>query len=351
MKDATPLEEAIRVGDRWYVLATSSREGDPIRVLKYGDGFALFDRFGDIPRAGSGEHGFYHQGTRYLARYELRLNGMRPLILHSSVRRDNSALAVDATNQDVYEDGKLVTVKGTVHLARSWALWQATCHERLQVANFGGATVRLRLSLEFGADFADIFEVRGYDRRRRGEDLPPEAGGAHATLAYAGLDGVERRTRIEFSTPPTRIDATRAEFEIDLAPRGRHVIEALVACDPEPRRSLAGGALHVDYGAAARHMEQSLGSRHGATAQSPNEQFNDWIERSAADLSMLTVGNPEGCYPYAGVPWYSVPFGRDGILTALQYLWVDPEMARGVLDFLARTQADAVKPEQDAEPG
>ena len=351
MKDAAPLEEAIRVGDRWYVLATTSREGDPIRVLKYGDGFALFDRFGDMPRAGSGEHGFYHQGTRYLARYELRMNGLRPLILHSSVRRDNSVLAVDATNPDFYDDGKLATVKGTVHLARAWALWQATCHERLQVANFGGAPVRLRLSLEFGADFADIFEVRGYDRERRGQDLPPDVQEGQVTLAYAGLDGVERRTRVAFSTAPTRIDATRAEFEIELPAGGRHVIEALVACDPEPRRALASGALHVDYGAAARHMEQSLGSRRGATAQSPNEQFNDWIERSAADLSMLTVGNPEGCYPYAGVPWYSVPFGRDGILTALQYLWVDPEMARGVLDFLARTQADAVKPEQDAEPG
>ena len=110
MKDRAPLEEAIRVGDRWYVLATSSREGDPVRVLKYGESFALFDRYGDMPRAGSTEHGLYHQGTRFLSRYELRVNAMRPILLHSGVRRDNSTLAVDATNPDLHENGKLVTV-------------------------------------------------------------------------------------------------------------------------------------------------------------------------------------------------------------------------------------------------
>ncbi len=345
MKDETPLEEAIRVGDRWYVLATSSREGDPVRVLKFGESFALFDRFGDMPRAGSGEHGLYYQGTRFLSRYELRLNGQRPILLHSSARRDNTVLAVDATNPDLHEDGRLVMVKDGVHLARSWVLWEAQCHERLEIANFGMARVALRLSLEFAADYADIFEVRGYERERRGENLPPKVGSDCVSLAYRGLDGVLRRTEIGFSRPPRRLDAKRAEFEIDLAPHGRFELQGRVACDPQPRRVV------VDYGHAVERVEESLRKQHGARVQSPSEPFNDWIERSAADLTMLTAGNPEGCYPYAGVPWYSTPFGRDGILTALQYLWVDPEMARGVLAFLARTQATEVRPEQDAEPG
>jgi glycogen debranching enzyme len=346
MKDRTPLEEAIRVGDRWYVLATSSREGDPIRVLKDGDTFALFDRFGDMPRAGSGEHGLYHQGTRFLTRYELRMDGLRPLLLHSSARRDNSVLAVDATNPDLHEtDGKLSTVKGIVHVSRSWVLWSAACHERLQVANFGQSPVRLTISLDFGADYADIFEVRGYERERRGSDLAPQVEGSRVLLAYQGLDGVERRTSIEFSTAPSRLDASRAEFDIALEPQGRHAIETCVRCDPQPPRE------GIDYAAVVRKVEKQLRCENAASAQSPNEQFNDWIERSAADLAMLTAGNPEGEYPYAGVPWYSVPFGRDGILTALQYLWADPSMGRGVLQFLARTQADSVDPARDAEPG
>ena len=345
MKDDAPLEEAIRVGDRWYVLATSSREGDPSRVLKYGESFALFDRFGDMPRAGSGEHGLYHQGTRFLSRYELRLNGKRPILLHSSVRRDNSVLAVDATNPDLEEDGRLATVKGTLHLSRSWVLWESACQERIRIANFGGAPVRLTLALEFGADSADIFEVRGYERARRGEALAPAVEGGRVMLSYRGLDGIERRTGLAFSAAPGDLDGQRAQFAIELAPQGHFELQARVDCDPRERIA------PPDYAHAVERVGEAMRGRGGAHAESPDEPFNDWAERAAADLSMLTAGNPEGCYPYAGVPWYSVPFGRDAILTALQCLWPEPGMARSVLAFLAATQATEEQPGADAEPG
>src|SRR5262249_49244326 len=82
-----------------------------------------------------------------------------------------------------------------------------------------------------------------------------------------------------------------------------------------------------------------------------NEQFNDWVNRSGADLRMMITATPFGMYPYAGVPWFSTVFGRDGILTALEYLWVDPTLARGVLGYLAANQAKDILPAQDAEPG
>ena len=85
--------------------------------------------------------------------------------------------------------------------------------------------------------------------------------------------------------------------------------------------------------------------------RSPNTQLNAWMNRSLADLQMMITETQAGPYPYAGVPWFSAPFGRDGIITALELLWLEPELARGVLGYLAATQATTSNPAQDAQPG
>ncbi|HEY6862382.1 MAG TPA: amylo-alpha-1,6-glucosidase [Burkholderiales bacterium] len=346
------MEEAIRIEDRWYVLATHSRHGDPTRVLKHGETFGLFDGYGDIPRVGVGEHGIYHQGTRFLSHYELRINGQKPTLLNSSVKQDNSQLHCDLTTPDLHEgpgeNAKLEVLKGTVHLARSRLLWDAACHERLEIANYGAQPVALRLTLEFAADYADIFEVRGYRRERRGQELPPELSPARVRLGYRGLDGVVRRTDLDCSPPPETIAPDHVAYELVLAPRATAGIEITVTCDPDARERAP-----MDFAKALLCTEATLRSvrARSASVETTNQQFNHWLFRSSADLTMLTAGNPEGPYPYAGVPWYSTPFGRDGILTAMEYLWADPSVARGVLAFLARTQADRVIPERDAEPG
>ncbi|HEU4930007.1 MAG TPA: amylo-alpha-1,6-glucosidase, partial [Candidatus Krumholzibacteria bacterium] len=200
----------------------------------------------------------------------------------------------------------------------------------------------------FEADYVDIFEVRGIKREGRGEVLPPVVEADRVQLAYRGLDQVVRRTTLHFSPPPASLTGVRAEYETSLPPHGEAIYFFTVACEPPNR------GLHVprfDDAAAAAAEERRVLSAATPHLFTSNEQLNDWLVRSKADLDLMTTYTEHGPYPYAGVPWYSTVFGRDGVITALSYLWADPSMARGVLEFLAANQAREVNEFQDAEPG
>src|SRR3954470_399632 len=165
------LDDIIQVEDQFYILATTAAAEDRVRVLKHGETFAVFDRYGDSRPVGLGEEGIYHGGTRYLSRLELRLGHTRPLLLSSTVRDDNTLLAVDLTNPDITVGDQVSVPRGTLHIFRSKFLWQAVCYERLTIMNHGLAPVNATLSLSFAADFADIFEVRGLHRAKKGRHL------------------------------------------------------------------------------------------------------------------------------------------------------------------------------------
>src|ERR1700739_449428 len=155
------MNEIIRVKDQFYILATSSRIDNRTCVLKHGETFAVFDRYGDIEPVGLGELGIYHEGTRFLSRLALRLDKDHPLILSSTVKENNALLTIDFTNPDVYVGGRVVIPRGTLHIFRSKFLWKGVCYERFRIRNYGLFPINVSFSLEFDADFADIFEVRG----------------------------------------------------------------------------------------------------------------------------------------------------------------------------------------------
>ena len=341
------MTDVLKLEEQYAILSEAERSATPVRVLKHGDSFAVFDHHGDVIPAPASEHGLYHAGTRFLSRFELLLAARQPLLLSSTISEDNAVFTADLTNPDVITDGRVVVPRGLLHLYRSRVLANGAWIESLRVTNHALKRIEVPLSFRFDADFADIFEVRGMRRAERGQRLP-DAAGPDALLSYRGLDGVERRTRVHARRAPDRQDDTSLSYVIALEPHASADIELAVSCETEGRVTPVP---RYDDVVAVRRREAAASEERCSTLQASNHAFNRWFRRSAADLRMMITETGHGPYPYAGIPWFSTPFGRDGIITALEMLWASPAIARGVLAFLAETQATEVNDAQDAQPG
>jgi glycogen debranching enzyme len=341
------MPETVRLDEQFYIVAEAERSPAPLRVLKHGDSFAVFDSHGDITPETSSEQGFYHRGTRFLSRLELLLGRRRPLLLNSMISEDNVVFTGNLTNPDILRDGHIIVPRGEIHILRSRVLWNGGYGERIRVSNHSLHTIEIPISVFFDTDFADVFEARGSIRPRRGQRLPDRRG-AEYTLAYVGLDQVERRTTLHWHRQPDAIDERSAKFLIALDRHADADLELSVACEVE-RRPAVTFAFSDAVARSKRLAEES--QRQECSIISSNEPLNRWLRRSSADLRMMMTDTPNGPYPYAGIPWFSTPFGRDGLITALELLWASPSVARGVLTFLADTQATARSDAQDAQPG
>jgi len=319
----------------------------PRRSLKHDDTFIVLDSHGDIGASAGGPDGLFNADTRYLARLELVLDEVQPLLLGSNMRDDNSALTVDLTNPDVYRQGRIVLQKDMLHIVRTIFLWRGTAYQRIGVQNHGDRPASFELTLLFDNDFADLFEVRGEKRPRRGIGSSKLLAPADVLLEYKGLDDQPRATALHFDPRPTRLAANAATYHLDLAPQQFSSLFVSVSCNKP-----AGFRPAPFFRGLLAHRREMRGQTAGAASiETSNNIFNEVLCQSMADLNMLMTDTPQGRYPYAGIPWYSTTFGRDGIITALQMLWIDPRVARGVLRRLAFYQAKSADPLADAEPG
>ncbi|HYZ87625.1 MAG TPA: amylo-alpha-1,6-glucosidase [Bryobacteraceae bacterium] len=342
------LLDTIRPEDQYYIVATSAPITERAFVMKDGDLFSVFDHFGDIDSTVRQEEGLYYRGTRFVSGYRLLIAKGRPLLLSSSVRRDNHLMSVDLMNPDIFLDHDLIVPRGILHIYRSRFLRDNAYHERIRIRNFTLTPAMIGVRLEFAADFADVFEVRGLTRKKRGVLLEPVVENGSITLSYQGLDGVTRRTVFEASPAPRQASASGFDYLLEVPGKGEITVALSFQCDDGE-----GIVSSLSHGGALTRVARSANEFAAARCSifSSNVAFDAWLERSSADLEMMLTKTPYGLYPYAGVPWYSTPFGRDGIITALECLWMAPEIAKGVLSYLSATQATEVLPEQDAEPG
>ncbi|PLZ00328.1 amylo-alpha-1,6-glucosidase [Burkholderia sp. WAC0059] len=365
---ARPDEEGAFIAPEPARVASASQH-----VLKSGDTFIVNDSLGDITGV---DDGLFVNDTRMLSSLRLTFGGRAPSLLSGSVSSDNTAFTAHLTNRPLPLLGGASTPEGVIHVERLRVLSGTAMTEAIELTNYGTSDAVVPLSVSFASDFRDMFEVRGLKREQRGTVEPPRVEDGCVRLGYIGLDRMARRVRIAFSPSPKKLLADRADYSVELPAQTCVSVYLSVSVEVEPIAQAvlapagasagasvpaAGVATHrpaTPVGRAAvrtalvdAHLAMRERRRASARVRSSNPLFNDWINRSLADLNLLTTELPTGPYPYAGIPWFSTPFGRDAVITSLQTLWLQPALARGVLRFLAAHQAQENSAFRDAAVG
>ncbi len=320
----------------------------PPFVLKDGETFAMLDTRGEIDPHTHPDSGVFHRGTRHLSRLRLLLWGKPPRVLSSTERGEMGLHVSHLSNGN-----GAAPSGGSLHLERSTLLTPCSCVQQLSFTSYEAEPLRLPLRLSFDADFRDLFEVRGLQRARRGErSTLVFADGAG--FDYRGLDGETRRSRLRLGAAVEERSEGLLALSLELQPRHTRRLCLLIEFGTPGTVPLEGGSSPeecFDRALEHTHGRFAAARRQAATVVSDNLALNQWLSRSASDLHLLASPLEHGPYPYAGVPWFSCPFGRDGLITARQMLLVEPRLARGVLGFLAERQARHSDPARDAEPG
>lgn len=345
-------------------------------VLKEDQIFITTNAMGDMPIGAS--LGLYYKDTRYLSLYTLTLEGKEPVLLSASSEHNFMANLQLANPALGLGDGSMV-LPNTISLRRN-RLVQGGVRERIGLFNYNPFPVRLHLTLELGADFRDMFDVRGFRRDSRGTIHPPRWENGVLTLAYEGLDRRSRHTSVSFDPLPTTVDilpapadmvvehrldaiypgntptvkdvimppTTRATWEIDLEPHTPWFVNVSIV--PEGREGWQPAFL-FDNDARELRVDYDRWYTASTRLRTDNEVFDSLLDRALADLRVLTDRVPGGLFPAAGIPWYSVPFGRDSLITGLQTVMFKPDIATGTLLFLAEHQGKDVNDWRDEEPG
>ncbi|MCL4534193.1 MAG: amylo-alpha-1,6-glucosidase [Bacteroidetes bacterium] len=303
----------------------------------------MTDAEGNSRRGSSGGYGLYRDDTRHLSVYDLTFDDIRPTTLLSTAELGYGS-EQDFTNPAmVTADGRSVP-KETLEIRRQRIINNGLI-ETIQVTNFNIFQVTVTLHFDFDADFADMFEVRGEHRQKRGKMLPPEVERERVVFKYRGLDGILRSTELRFSPVPEQLWYNGALYAIPL----RHRETTTITVTATPDASSDHNSFPAEFDSLAASYRDWLG---GSTQVLTNrDAFNAILHRSLNDVRMLHTNGKEGAYIAAGTPWFSCLFGRDSLITAFQLLAFNPSIAQNALRVLARWQGKTVDDWRDEQPG
>jgi glycogen debranching enzyme len=285
---------------------------------------------------------------RHVSFWWMSLCDARLKLLSSELDEHSVLLDSNLTNMTFDDQRGEEISEALIYVRREKLISDEVLLEKVEFFNYGETRASLSMIFEFDADFMDIFEVRGVKRERRGKVLPPEVrkGKKQVVFRYEGVDGFSRETWIGFSKKPKELAEDYALYTFDVKPG-----ETWTCTFSAGARE--NNLVEKDFAETLWAEQKKIRgiTNEWVNVSTSNERFNSWIDNSKRALSMLVTDTGEGLYPYAGIPWFSTVFGRDGIITAFQTLFYQPSIARGVLSYLAANQAREYDPYTEAAPG
>ncbi len=311
-------------------------------VLRHGGISVLSLHSGDIDAEAEVSTGMYVRDTRHLSKLRLTFGGVAPILLDA--RAPETALSAIFTNPAIRAPGGEVIPAQTLVVRRKRVIAESLL-ESLSVSNYAAVAVELELRLEFGADFHDIFEVRGYERSAPAQPVNAEVRDGCIYFEYLGADNRKRTTTISFLTPPTTLTASAATIRLEMEPRETSEFLLEVSADSEPTNE------HVDVARARVQGEQRLWLEQSTQIRTNHDAINDMLDRSLLDVQALLTTTGDDHYLAAGVPWFDSLFGRDSLIAGMEMVAFAPEVLRSALLVLAKYQADSTDPMHDATPG
>ncbi|MDP2675031.1 MAG: glycogen debranching N-terminal domain-containing protein [Dehalococcoidia bacterium] len=314
------------------------------QAIREGALFLLTDRDGGVPVDNSSGFGLYHNDTRYLSAWDISLIGVEPIVLLSTAELGFGQEQVMTNPELVNERGEALP-GGSLLIRRQRVLDQALI-ESLRLTNYAPVPLALTVVYEFGADFADIFELRGQRRRKHGHVSAIRLHPNGVTFRYRGLDLIPRQTRVRFRPLPDELETHRALFYINLLPGASKEFASTVLADAIAGTGSARRSLQA---IAASHQSWKDSSTRVTTS---NELLNAALDRSLSDMRVLwSEQEPELGYVAAGIPWFDTLFGRDSAIAAMMCLAFRPQIAERVLRSLAHFQGKELDPSREEEPG
>ncbi len=333
-------------------------------ALIRGKTFFASDHQGDLLPPGAPQVGLFHQDTRYLSELQLIINGHRPAVLSSTTEEGSYANRLELTVKGSVHGEGLDLPVNTVYVHREQVLEHENLFDVLYLENFHNEVAKLRIEIIYGADFMDIFQVRGLIRGKSGQYYRQVSSDHQLIFVYDGLDHRQRTTTVTFDPPPSAITERTALWEIDLPPLGKTQISTAVAMHSRAdTQSSADHNLHLETnGATARHQTlqaplRRLQSEFAAWApectrfRSDNGIFNAMLRTAHQDFYALQLPDGPNKTIAAGVPWFAAIFGRDSLIASFSTLALNPHLAEGALRVLAAHQGAVRNDDRDEEPG